>query len=153
MIEPLNASEVTKAVVVMLHDAATVGGEGVRVERSEEWDTQPETKGWVGVYRESQRFPPRVLGMGSGFREQRVGLVALIRESNHASGADCEDALELLLQRVVSVLLSDPTLRGTVHNLADEFEVRYDKYDKVGGVFVQTAALFFTGVVQVRHVS
>lgn len=142
MIQPVNVSDITRAIVAMLSDDLRIGQAGVRVERSEQFDA--DTNDYVGVYRNSQRFPPRTLGMGTGYRRQDVELVAIVRACNHSSGADCEDRLEEMVQDFVRVLLSDPSLRGTVDNLGEEFEVKYDSYDQKGGMWVQKAVVFFT---------
>lgn len=150
MIVPINAALVTQAVVDIVKENPNLGGSGVRVERSEDPDQQPDGTGHIAIYRVRQRFPPRALGQGAGSRQQRISLVALISASNYASGADCEDALEQLLVYFCGALLSDVTLRGTVDYLSEEFEVDYDRYDKKGDIFVQTAAVYFTGLVNVR---
>lgn len=150
MIQPINSSDVTKAVKAMFIEDQELGGSGIRVERSEQFDTPDDAHGFVGIYKDKQRFPSRTLGAGAGSRRQLIDLVVLLRESNHLSGEDCEDALEILAANVIRVLLSDTSLRGTVDALVDEFEIRYDSYDKSGGLWVQKAALMFTAEVRVR---
>jgi hypothetical protein len=150
MIQPIDSTTVTKALKAMFQEDEAIGGIGVRVERSEQFDTPDDAQGFVGVYKDKQRFPARTLGNGAGSRRQLIDLVVLLRESNYTSGEECEDALEQLAKNVIRVLLSDTSLRGTVDMLVDEFDIRYDSYDKAGGLWVQKAAISFTAEVRVR---
>lgn len=132
----------------MLEEAAEVGVKGVLIERSAEPRMTATPHGWVGVYRERIDYPPRTLGLGAGYRNQLIRLFLLVQESDPTSGDECEDRLEELLQNVIGVLLSDPTLKGTVQTL-DEFSVVHESYDKNDGIFVQMARIEFTGVIPV----
>lgn len=149
MIHSINVADITKAVVQSLTEDLAIGGAGAQVERSENFETPDGVKGYVGVYRDRVTFTPRTLGNGSGYRQQNTSLVVLMRESGYDSGEKCEDALEELVANVMRVILSDETLRGTV-DVLDNIEVRYDKYDQEGGLYTQTAGLFFTAIATVR---
>lgn len=148
MITPTNVATITQAVLEMLRDAPDVGVAGVEVERSCEPRMTPTAHGWVGVYRERIDYPARTLGMGGGYRNQLIRLFLLVQETDMTSGAECENRLEELLQKVIGVLLSDPTLKGTVQTL-DEFSVSHESYDKSDGVYMQMARIDFTGVIPV----
>jgi hypothetical protein len=149
-VRTVNVSTITRAVLEMLRDDLVIGGKGVQVERATSWDFPPGANGWVGVYRRNVRYPPRALGMTQGFREQRTSILVLVRESNYESGEACEDALEDLLQRVMSTLLNDHSLKGTVDTLGEEIVVTYDAYEKSEeGPWVQTAFIQFEGLVRV----
>lgn len=148
MITPTNVARVTQAVLEMLRDAPDVGAAGVEVERSCEPRLSPTTHGWVGVYRDRIDYPSRALGMGSGYRNQMIRLFLLVQETDLTSGTECEDRLEELLQKVIGVLLSDPSLKGTVATL-DEFSVRHESYEESDGVYMQMARIDFTGVIPV----
>lgn len=148
IIVPTNIATVTKAVFEMLRDDPSVGIDGVLVERSAEPNMTPTEKGWVGVYRDRIEYPPRTLGLGSGYRQQRIRLFLLVQESDSSSGEECEERLEQLLQKCIGVLLSDPSLKGTVQTL-DEFTVLHEDYSKSDGVYIQMAKVEFTGIVPV----
>lgn len=149
MITPTNVSDVTGAVLAMLNEHPSVGNLGVLVERSAEPPEIPGPEGWIGIYKSSIEYPSRTLGMGSGFRQQRIKLVLHVKMSNYNSGEDCEVALEALLQQCVSCLLSDTSLRGTVDVLDTDLQVQYPSFDRNEQVWVQPANIFFTGLVNV----
>lgn len=148
IIVPTNIANVTQAVFEMLRDAPDVGGKGVMVSRSEEPNETPTLHGWVGVYRDRIDYPTRTLGLGGGYRNQLIRLFLLVQATDASSGSECEDRLEELLQKVIGVLLSDPTLKGTVDTL-DEFSVIHQSYEKSGGMYMQKARIDFTGVIPV----
>lgn len=148
IITPVNVSEITRSVYEILRDDPTIGGAGVLIERSGEIQKVPTVSGWVGIYRDSVSYPPRTLGLGTGYRNQLIRLFLLLHESDPTSGEECEDRLESLLQRVVSALLSNESLKGTVDTL-DEFSVVQQSYDKQDNMFFQYARINFTGIIPV----
>lgn len=131
----------------MLNDAPEVGGADVDIDRSCEEKLTPTAHGWVGIYRDGIQYPLRTLGMGSGYRMQQIRLYLLVQESDPTSGSECEDRLERLLQKVVGVLLSDPSLKGTVNTL-DDFSVSYRGFIN-DGMYLQMARIDFTGLIPV----
>ena len=146
LITPVNVSVVTKAVEQMLNDDPSVGGQGALIERSAPLREEATSDGWVGIYRSQVKHVARALGMSAAQRMSRVLLMLVVRESAQSSGADCEDNLEDLVQRVLQTLLSDPSLKGTVQML-DEVVVNYDRYEKDSDdVFNQSATLFITAL-------
>lgn len=148
VIVPLDFSEVTRAIESMMNDSPDVGQAGVLVERSGEICETPTAHGWIGIYPDEVVYPLRTLGMGAGYRNQLARPFMLVQESDPSSGAECEDRLERLIQKVVGVLLSDPSLKGTVQTL-DEFSVKRVKFGKTDGIFMQMARIDFTGIVPV----
>lgn len=148
-IVPINFAEVTKAIQAMLNEHVDIGQAGVIIDRSEEINERPTKHGWVGIYPDRISFPLRTLGMGSGYRNQLISPFLLVQESDLSSGAECEDRLEALIQKVVGVLLSDPSLRGTVQTLGEEFIIRRVKFGKSDGVYMQMAQIDFTGLIPV----
>lgn len=147
MIVPINVATVTQAVLEQLQADPRLTG--VTVERSTEVPNGETQDGWVGIYRARIQYPARTLGHSVGYRQQRIGLVIMLQQSVYTSGADCEDLLEALAQKVIGALLSDESFKGTVDTL-DEFDVNYSDYDKrEGGYYVQRAIINLTGVVNV----
>ena len=140
----VNVSTVTAALVSLLDEALG----NVAVVRAEEINETPGNCPWVGVYRDNVEYVIKTLGFGSGMREQRINLVVVVQESDGTSGERCEDRLEELLKNVVGAILSDVTLRSTVQVVTD-FQVRYADYRKIGGGFMQTAAVYLTAVTTV----
>jgi hypothetical protein len=147
-IVPINFSDVTRAIESMLNDAPTIGQAGVKVKRSDEINESPTAHGWIGIYPDEISCPPRALGMGSGYRNQLIRPFLLVQHNDLTSGADCEERLETLIQKVVGVLLSDTSLKGTVQTIG-EFTVRRVKFDKSEGIYMQMARIDFTGEIPV----
>lgn len=144
---PVNTAEVTEALRAQIDNAP--GLESVTVERSEVPAEDPSQCPRVGVYRVRTRFPSRTIGMGTGFRGQHLELIVMVTETGR-DGPACEDALELLVQRVVAALLNDTSIGGLAQNL-DDIEVRYDDYARTeAGVFMQRAVIFVTAVGMVQ---
>lgn len=148
IIVPTNVAEITTAILEILQEDMKIGQVGVLVDRSCEPNMTPTAHGWIGIYRDRIDYPPRALGMGSGYRNQLIRLFLLVQESDPSSGAECEDRLEELLQNTIGALLSDPSLKGTVQTL-DEFSVRHETYAKNDGMFMQMARIDFTGIIPV----
>lgn len=142
-IAPVNVSDITATVVETLRKFPAL--EGCRIERSEEPDNDPNSGTYVGVYRVGVQYPIRALGMGGGFRDQRVRMLIIARASDMSGGEACELALETLVRSVLTALFSDNTLGGTV-GMLDEFEVDYTRYDRVGSVYMQTAQIQFVAI-------
>lgn len=149
MIYIVEVSSVSKAIEEMLVADFALGQSGVRIERSGDPDTDDGSRGFVGIYRDRLTFPPRTLGVGSGYRRQNISFTLVMKESNPNSGEECEEALELLVKNVMRCILSDESLKGTVDTLDENIEVRYDRYDQIDGLYVQNAILFFTAIVNV----
>lgn len=133
----------------MWTDDIAVGGDGVQIERYEEITKTPGAKGWACIYRARVDYPPRTLGMGSGYRNQAIRLFAIAAESDPSSGEEAGQRLDALVQKLVGTLLSDPSLKGTVQTL-DEFSVDYFDYQRqASGIYLQYAQLNFTGLIPV----
>lgn len=144
ILAPLNVSAITAAVRDRL--SADVRLKAARIERGAEINKDPALCPWVGIYRASVQYPSRTLGLGQGYRGQRVQLVLLTQHADWASGEACEEALEALNVDVLSVLLSDPRLGGVVDGL-DEIEVQYPDYQRTqSGQYIQTSAIYITAL-------
>jgi hypothetical protein len=145
-IKPVSVSLVTQSVERILREHPDFAG--TSIERSDETNTDPAACPWVGIYRADNSFPLRVLGAG-GFRGQRMNLVLMAQEADPTSGANCEDRLNTLVDKIISVLLSDTSLGGVVHTI-DEFTVRYPDHRRVDDdMYMQTALIFFTALTTV----
>lgn len=150
MITPVNVGDVTGAVMEMLSQHSEIGNLGVTVDRSTEPPEDPGTEGYVGVFKGSVSFPPRVLGRGSGYRDQRIRLALSVRMSGFNDGEEGEIALEKLLTSVISCILSDCTLRGTVDEIGPDFEVQYPLLKDKEDEFLQIANVFFEALSNVK---
>jgi hypothetical protein len=146
-ITPIDVSAVTRALVAMLSADSRL--EQATIERSAELNEIPGRCPWIGVYRSGVEYPLRTLGMGSGWRQQRLNLMVFVQHADGTSGEECEDRLEGLIVDVIGVLLSDPTLGNTVDTL-DEFSVTYLDYSQTDSGYMQTAGIYFTAITSVR---
>lgn len=145
---PVNVADVTEAVLGMLANDTRFSQ--VTAERAGALNERPGVCPWIGVYRSATRFVPRLIGMGQqGVFDQKIDLVVLAQESDGTSGAECEVRLEQLISNLASVLLSDPSLAGTVLGL-ESITVRYDSYDQLASKeYMQTAAIYITATARV----
>ena len=146
-ITPVNVAEITKVIAEILQDHE--GLQDAIIERSEELNEIPGRCPWISIYRAGVDYPIRTLGLGAGYRNQRIEFIIYAQHSDGTSPDECEERLEALVVSVISALLSDPTLRGKVATI-DEFSVRYVDYDKTEAGYMQTAAIFFTAISSVK---
>jgi hypothetical protein len=148
-IKPVNVTNITEAIVTMLTNAQGPHLSAARVTRDDELNEIPGLCPWIGVYRMGVSYPSRVLGLGSGFRGQRIELAVFCQHSDATSGEQCGERLEELIVEVISTLLSDPTLNKSVDTV-DNFEVRYIDYARDDAGYFQTAAVYLTAVTMVH---
>jgi hypothetical protein len=143
----VNTATITQGVVDQLKNDTRLAG--VEISRSQEIGSDPSSCPWIGVYRLGVKFPIRTLG-SAGIRGQRVTIVIVLQQANPSSGADCEDDLEDLISKVMSVLLSWDLSSNSVLQFLDEFSVSYEDYTKTKtGVYMQTAAIQFTAITTI----
>jgi len=147
IVTTVNVATITNALVQLLRNWPAL--QNVTVGRAEELNETPGACPWIGVYRDNVEYIIKTLGYGSGMRDQRVVLVAVAQESDGVSGERCEDRLEALLREMVSAILSDVTIGGSVRVIED-LSVRYADYRKEGGSYMQTAAVYLTAVTTVQ---
>lgn len=153
IVSPLNLSLITRALQEMLREAQSVGLAGVLVERSEEIPEAPPQHGWVGIYRAQVNYEIRAVGTATGLRSQEPDLVLLCKSSDPSGGEECEERLESLVAAVLSVVLSDPSIKGQV-DVIGALRVSYDHYAKTGNdEYTQMAAIHLTprGAVPVTY--
>ena len=150
MITPVNTALIAKAVQSMLLAWQPLLDLGVQaVSRGEYLNETPGMCPWVGIYPLGEEYVSRTLGLGAGFRMQHTGFAVIVQATDNSSGQACQDALEGLKQAVISCLLSDPSLGGTVQ-VIDKFSVRYVSYNQQAGQpALQSAIINFTGLVPV----
>jgi len=145
LIRTTDVSRVTRAIQQALTEWDALADKPVEITRAAERNTDPNRCPWVGIYRTGVDYgeAPRVMGLGSGYRRQRMDFAVVVQAADPTSGEECEDRLEPLIQEVTSALLSDVSLRGTVLTI-DSFAVRYENYERVGGSYFQEAVVFFS---------
>lgn len=153
-IQPVNVATVVAALMAMLANHPDIGLKGITIEACAEPPEDPGSEGYIGIYKGPNKFVPRVLGQGTGYRDQFISLAIHIRMSGYDDPQECNDALEEIVTNVLSALLSDCTIGGTVDNIAPNMEVQYptiliDKKDKE---YVQIANIFFDLETQVAIV-
>jgi hypothetical protein len=140
----LDTSEVTGALVDLIAQFPAVDDLGARVVSNAPVNEDGGQCPWVGVYQTRQEFVLRTLGAGPGFRMHRVSLAVVLTESSLLTGRDCERKLERLLAAVLSAILSDPSLRGTLLVTQDPFSITYSNFRDEGGAYFKQAVIQFT---------
>ncbi len=140
---------VTDALVAWLREWPALVDMQATIDDAEPMNESPERCPWVGVYHSRTAFVPRTLGLGAGYRMQRLTIVLGLNCSSVDSGEDCKRRLGALVQAVTSALCSNESISGTVHTLEDIDIVR-SNYAQVGGQFFQEAVVTFTAVVPVN---
>jgi hypothetical protein len=149
LIQPINVSDVCTALQAQLQEWPGLEGRP-KVERGEPAPEQPEKCPWIGIYRVQQVFEPRTLGLGGGYRRQRITLAVVMRESA-SRGQDCEVKMEKLVSETVAAICSDESVRGTVLAFGEEpFNLSYSSYSVQQNSFFQEAVLTFTVVTNVN---
>lgn len=144
MIDVPNVADIAQAVVDLLKKDTRLAA--ANISRDEERNATPGQCPWIGVYRVGARFPLRTLTGAAGWRHHKANFIILVQAANPRSGSECADTLEALTGDVISALLSDTTMGGTVNGLDpdSEFSVDYTRYTVDGGIYMQTAVIQFT---------
>lgn len=143
---------ITEAIETTLKENADLTDLELEIEVGEQVNEDVNRCPWAGIYRQGIRYPSRTLGAGSGYRQQRIGIVIVLQHADTSSGRQCSQRLEDLIKKTMSALLSDESLRGLV-DILDEVDISYTNYnfDSDNGYFMQTAAVQFVGLVNVTR--
>lgn len=136
------------AVRDLLKDSQDVQDIAANIELAEPVNEDPTRCPWIGIYPLRTTFPTRTLGMGGGFRAQNNEFVVICQHTHANDGATCLALLGELVQAVTGVLLSDPTLKGTVQMLGD-FELELLGTLKQNDAIMQTASIRAVGLTTV----
>ncbi len=134
-------AEVATAVRDLVKDWPAIKDINATVELGEVVNEDPGRCPWVGVYPLRSSFPPRVLGLGGGFRAQEIEFVVMCQQTHPTEGESALQLLGALVQMVTSALLTDPSLKGTVQTLGDAFDVELLGTKKLNDQLLQTAAI------------
>lgn len=144
-IVPINVATVARTLQDILSHSVEPKLEYVPVTRgSPPDDSAIMSGGWIGIYPESINYQPRTVGVGGGFMQYELRINVVLRFMHTHDPEVLEDSLEDLVQAVVSVVLTNFTLSGTVE-ATSLGQVRYADYNKGdSGGFTQTAIATFT---------
>lgn len=124
----INVSDITKAVKKMLEQAPSLN-DIKSVERGEYVNMDPSRTPWVGVFRTQIDYSPKALGMHARSWKANI-IIKLVVQASEGTGEATEDSLEDLVQRIMSVILTDLTLRDYVEMLNSlKIEYSYDETD------------------------
>lgn len=142
----INVSDVTRTVVKILTEDPTLS-DVKSVERGEYVNMDPARSPWIGVYRTEVVYAPHTLGSHS--RSWSATLtIKMIVQIHDADGLKAEDSLEELIQRVMSVMLADLTLREYVQML-NSIRVQYS-YDETESNTMDYQWAFITLIYEAR---
>lgn len=148
VIATIDDALVTDALVAWLQQWQQLVDMEATIEDAEPVNESPEHCPWVGVYHSRTDLVARTLGLGAGYRMQRISLALALTAASADSGHDCKVRLGALIQAVCSALCSNESISGTVVTLEDIGVVR-SNYAQVGGQFFQEAVVTVTAVVPV----
>lgn len=141
IVSVVNVGLVVDALEQQLREWPTLSN--ATIEDSEPVNENPDRCPWVGLYRSQISFPVRTLGMGSGYRRQRISLIVAMNETSSQSGEDCKNRLETLAKGVCDAIASDESIRGNALAMED-IDLTYTDYSRDGAAFMQHAVLRFT---------
>lgn len=147
VITTVDDAVITAALVAWLQSWPALVDLQASIEDSEAVNQSPEKCPWVGVYHSRTSLVPRTLGMGTGYRQQRVTVALLMNAASSDSGVDCKVRLGELVKAVTSALCSNESISGTVDALED-IEVVKSNYAQVGNAYFQEAVVTLTAVTQ-----
>lgn len=144
-IQAKNVSEICEKLKRQLEEWPALMDIRTRVERAAPINKDTNRCPWVGIYRQTQAFTPRALGLGSGYRRHNITLALVVQEASLKSGQDCEERMERLISEVVSAICSDESIGGSVLALTeDPIAVSYSSYEVEQNNFYQEAVLLVT---------
>ena len=120
----LNMAEVNEAVRLLLTNDDTANG--YIISRSEYINADADKCPWVGIYRGPSKYDPRTLGSNrSGKKWRAVNVVRLqVQAASGVSGVQAEERLEEYISIIMPILLSNPSLSGTVSTITG-YEISY----------------------------
>lgn len=143
----LNTADVTAALVDLLNSHPDTMGYLKNIERGEYVNKDPALTPWCGVYRTEINYEPRQLG-----HHARTWLslltVKLVVQAHAGTGPDTEDELENTVQRVMTAVLSDLTIGGTVEMLK-KMNIQYS-YDETNSSTLDFQWAFIELVYETR---
>lgn len=143
----MDAGVVVRALQAALVAQNGAGGtfEGAVIERDEFVNDDPDQArvAWLGIYRRSVRYEPLTLASGYAGRYDAspIKLFVVLQVTDYDSGAACADRMETHIRNLITLLLGNDSLSGTIERIMSvEIEYAYDpKSDKDRGVYMQSA--------------
>lgn len=145
---PINMSRIAQLLEqVLVDDTRTASAE---ISRSETVNNDPQraSKGWIGIYRSNIKYDPRTLGRGGSNYKGELTIFIVCQKTSMDSGADAEEELEELIGNVLSVILDNTEIRGSI-GMLNAFEVVYSyNRTKEKTAYFQEAVIKLVGLSQ-----
>lgn len=117
----INLATITTALAAQLNADAAVSTHlnGRVVERTEPVNEDAGHVPWICVYRGKANARPRTLGLGAKYWQVIPTLRILVQESSVSkgragAGAQTDDKLEAVVSDVITAVLADTSIQGTV---------------------------------------
>lgn len=142
----INVAELTKTIQKVLKEHPTLL-DLKNVERGEYVNFDPGACPWLGVYRTDVEYAPRALGNHSKSWEVSI-TIKLVLQVYGKDGPTAEEELENLIHRVLSVMLTDLTVKQVVQMLRT-MRVQYS-YDETESKTMDFQWAFVTLVYETR---
>lgn len=121
----MDVSSITRGIESDMNGTASLAD--VTIERGEFLNSNPDAVPWVGIYRREISYDPRTLGNHSRSWQGNLKLTFVCQEASIESGAECEDRLEQLVDKVAQTVFDSPTFKGKVdivHKMRVEYSYR-----------------------------
>jgi len=126
----IDAAKIAEALKSQLTSNVYMVQNGVKINRGEYVNMDPDLTPWVSIYRDSIDYVPERMGKHTKSFTASIVFKLLIQESNLDTGEKCEDQLEALTQAVLDAVWADPKLGGNVDMLtAIDVNYSYNEHD------------------------
>lgn len=142
----INVSTITAALKTLLDNNAAIAAWplSMPVVRGDYINEDAGLTPWVGIYRGDVSMEPRTLGMTSGNMEATASIRIVVQQASADSASACEGILEGRVQNVLSAIMADTTIGGTV-DMVNRFKISY------GYVETQSTTLYFqTAIIEIE---
>lgn len=145
---PINMSTIAQQIERVLTDDRRTASSTITRSETVNNDPNQATKGWVGIYRSGIKYDPRSLGRGGHNYRGELTIFLVCQKTSIDSGADAEEELEELIVNVLSVILDNPEIRGSI-GMLNAFEVVYSyNRTKEKTAYFQEAVIKLVGLSQ-----
>lgn len=142
----INVSTITTALKTLLDSNATIAAWplAMPVVRGDYINEDAGLTPWIGIYRGEINLEPRTLGMTPNNLEATALIKIVVQQSSADSSSACETLLEGRVHDVLSAIMSDTSIGGTV-DMVNRFKVSH------GYIETESTSLYFqTAIIELE---
>lgn len=118
----IKANDITKALYMAFDTDPDFSQ--YTIERGELVNMDPKCCPWLGIYRGEIDYSPETLGDGPDYWTGILKAKLIVQAVNFQSGAATEDDLEDQVEKIITKVFDDTTIRSTV-DMVNEVKVSY----------------------------